>query len=118
VFFDSHGDVVAYVDDGDDVIFLWSGEPAAIVDDESVFAFDGRHLGWLMNGWIRDHGGACVYFTEGATGGPARPARTARPARGARYARPARAAREMRPMRPMRSLAWSSLAVGSAFFDA
>jgi hypothetical protein len=115
-FFDSRGDVVAYKDDDDDVIFLWSGEPVAILDDESVFAFTGHHLGWFMDGWIRDHGGACVYFTDDATGGPVRPPRMARPARGARTARPARGARQMRPMRPMRSLAWSNLAVGSAFF--
>lgn len=116
IFFDSRGYVVAYKDDDDDVIFLWRGEPVAILDDESVFAFSGRHLGWFMDGWIRDHGGGCVYFTDDATGGPARPPRAARPARGARHVRPARGVRQIRPMRPVRSPAWSSLAVGTAFF--
>jgi 4-fold beta-flower domain-containing protein len=51
--------------------------PIAIVDDESVsvYGFDGRHLGWFVEGWIRDHHGACVYYTDHATGGPVRPAR-------------------------------------------
>jgi hypothetical protein len=117
VFFDSRGEGVADKNADDDVIFLWKGQPVAILDDESVFALDGRHLGWFMDGWIRDHGGDAVYFTEDATGGPPRPARAARPARGARGARPARGARQVRPLRPSRSLSWSNLSVGGAFFN-
>lgn len=116
VFWDSTGHVVAHKDDNDDVIFLWSGEPVAIVDDESVFAFDGRHLGWFLDGWIRDHAGDCVYFTDEACGGARRPRRCRRPARGARRPRPRRLARQPRPARPARTIEWSRLSVGPAFF--
>ena len=119
VFSDSRGQVVALKDDDDDVVFLWSGRPIAIVDDESVsvYGFDGRHLGWFVEGWIRDHDGACVYYTDHATGGPVRPARRTRPKRGARKARPRRRARPAPPPRHPNQRIWSSLAVGGAFFD-
>ena len=93
-----------------------SGEPVAIVDDESVFAFDGRHLGWFLDGWIRDHAGDCVYFTDDASGGARRPHRRPRPARGARRPRPRRLARQARPARSARTTRWSELSVGPAFF--
>ncbi len=117
IFFDSHGDAIAYVDEADDVIYLLSGEPVAILDDESVFAFDGRHVGWFMDGWIRDHHGACVYFTDEATGGPVRPVRSVRPVRGVRQVRPVRGVREVRPIRPTRLMSWSDLSVGDGFLN-
>ena len=116
VFWDGAGQVVARKDEDDDVIFLWTGEPVAIVDDESVFAFDGRHLGWFLDGWIRDHAGDCVYFTDDASGGARRPHRRPRPARGARRPRPRRLARQARPARSARTTRWSELSVGPAFF--
>jgi hypothetical protein len=117
VFIDRLGDAVAYKAADDDVVFLWSGTAIAIIDEESVLAFNGRRLGWFVDGWIRDHKGACVYFTDGAMGGMARPARKARAARGARRARPARGARRARPARAANRQAWSTLADGRAFFD-
>jgi hypothetical protein len=117
VFWDSAGRVVAHKDEGDDVVFLWSGEPVAIVDDESVFAFDGRHLGWFLDGWIRDHAGNCVYFTDEAAGGARRPRRHARPARGPRQSRPSRRTRQPRPARSARTTQWSALSVDAAFFQ-
>ncbi|WP_432419754.1 4-fold beta flower protein [Baekduia alba] len=116
-FYDSRGEVVAYKSGGADAMFLWNGTPVAILSDQSVYTFSGRHIGWFIDGWIRDHSGGCVYFTEGASGGPARPARAARPARGARSARPARGARQARPARPARQVSWSPLSVGPAFFN-
>jgi hypothetical protein len=116
VFFDSHGAAVAYKDEGDDVIFLWDGRPVAILDEESVFFFDGRHAGWFFDGWIRDHQGGAVYFTDRAQGGPVRPVRQVRSVRGVRQVRPVRGVRQMRPIRPVWQLAWSQLSTGPAFF--
>jgi len=125
VFFDSHGQVVALKADDNDVLFRWNGTPVAILDDESVsdesgsvYAFDGRHLGWFGDGWIRDHDGACVYYTDDARGGPVRPARgRTRRARGTPKAPRARGARQLPPPHRPNQRAWSTLAVGSAFFD-
>lgn len=117
VFFDSRGQVVALKDNDRDVVILWDGTPVAILGERSVYGFDGRHLGWFVNGWIRDHDGACVYYTDDAEGGPARPSRKARPALGARKAIPSRQARQPVPSRRPNRRAWSTLAIGSAFFD-
>jgi hypothetical protein len=117
VFSDSRGHVVALKDDDDDVVCLWGGAPVAILGTASVYGFDGRHLGWFVEGWIRDHDGACVYYTDDAIGGPVRPARRTRPARGTRKARPSRKARQPPPLRRPNRRVWSDLAVGSAFFD-
>ncbi len=68
-----------------------------MISDESIYSFSGHHLGWFLDGWVRDHNGNCVFFTQNAIGGPANPAKQARPARGARRLRPARGAREVRP---------------------
>src|ERR1039457_7664580 len=99
VFFDSQGHVVALNANVDDVLLLWNGTPVAILDDESVsvYGFDGRHLGWFGDGWIRDHDGACVYYTDEARGGPVRPARRTRRTRGTPKAPRARKARQPPP---------------------
>ena len=119
VFFDSQGQVVALKADDDDVVFRWNGTPVAILDDEfvSVYGFDGRHLGWFGDGWIRDHDGACVYYTDEARGGPVRPARRTRRTRGTPKAPRARKARQPPPPHRPNQRVWSKLAVGSAFFD-
>ncbi|MBE5968441.1 MAG: hypothetical protein E7255_16055 [Lachnospiraceae bacterium] len=90
-------------------IYLFSGEPIAWISDESIYSFSGHHIGWFQDGWVRDHNGECVFFTQNSIGGPAKPAKQACPARGARWARPARGAREARPARSARSTSWSSL---------
>lgn len=107
--YDSIGRAVAYIFDDGKSVYLYSGRPVAWLHDEYVYAYSGRYLGWIHNGWIYDRNGHPAFFTQEATGGPARPARRARPARGARGARPARGAREARPARPARSLTWSEL---------
>lgn len=116
VFFDSRGAAVAFMD-ADDVIITWDGRPAAIIDGAAVFQFDGRHAGWFLDGWIRDHQGGAVYFTDHATGGPVRPVRHVRGVRGIRGVRPARGARQAQPVRPVRRTSWSPLAVGTTFLD-
>lgn len=113
-FYDEEGTAVAYTRDAE-AIYLFSGEPVAYLSDESIYAYSGKHLGFFLDGWVRDHDGRCVFYTEDARGGPARPARQARPARSARQSRPARGAREARPARAARQSAWSRLS-GPQFF--
>ena len=117
-FYNEDGLPVAWIGDNRDYpsIFLFDGTPVAWISDESVYAYSGKHLGFLQDGWIRDHDGDAVFFTDNATGGPARPARQARPARGARGARPARGARETRPARAARSTSWSKMC-DQTFFE-
>jgi hypothetical protein len=106
-FFDRGGRAVAYLYD-EEYIYLYNGTPVGFLhDDEFVYNYRGKYLGTFVDGWVRDRFGRCVFFTEDASGGPARPARHARPARSARHARPARAAREARSARAARAVAWS-----------
>ena len=42
-FYDSSGKPVAYTEDGTH-IYLFSGEPVAYLDNESVYSFSGKHL--------------------------------------------------------------------------
>lgn len=61
--YDMDGEAAAYIDTEDrNTIYLWSGEPAAYVlkrgSIPEIFGFNGRHLGWLEKGIVRDHGGS------------------------------------------------------------
>ena len=61
--FDSEGEAVAYIDLSDDLtIYLWEGTPVAYLDEEDIYGFNGKHLGWYSRGSIVDHDGdaACV----------------------------------------------------------
>ena len=116
-FYSGSGEAVAYLYEGE-WIYLYDGTPVAwLSEGEHIYDYSGRYLGWLQDGWVRDLYGACVFFTDDATGGPAKPARHARPARGARTARPARGARNARPARAARVLGWSQTPGESFFFE-
>jgi hypothetical protein len=38
-----------------------------------LFSYDGRYLGWLQRGYVRDRKGDAVAFLQGARGGPVLP---------------------------------------------
>jgi len=71
--FDADGDPIAYIADDDDMtIYMWSGTPVAyLVSDRGdafhIYGFNGKHLGWLEKGIVRDHEGYAVGFVKGAT---------------------------------------------------
>lgn len=116
-FYDSHGKPVAYLYDDGEHIYLFNGRPVAYLYDNAVYGFNGHHLGWFEDGWVRDLQGKCVFFTEDATGsGPAKPAKYAKPAKGARHARPAKCAKNAKRAKAAKSLSWSSLS-GEVFFE-
>ncbi len=56
--YNSNGEAVAYIAVNDDfTIYLWDGEPVAYLDDDDVYGFNGKHLGWFSQGIIIDHDG-------------------------------------------------------------
>ncbi len=114
-FYDVGGRPVAYSDDGR-LVYDFGGLSLAYLDGDSVYAFDGQHLGWWGNGWVRDHQGAWVFFTESAVGGPPTPTRQARPAKGYKNLPPASAFKHVKPAPVANSLGWSSRS-GSQFFQ-
>lgn len=107
-FYDCTGAAVAYSDDGE-AIYLYTGEPVAYLNSDSVFAYSGRHLGFFEDGWVRDHHGMCVFFSENSQGGPVRPVRGVTPVRSARGVLPVRGVRQVPPVRAVRELGWSPL---------
>ncbi len=114
IFYDAEGTPVAYCDDGES-IYLYSGEPVAYVSDDSVYTFGGRHIGFIEDGWVRDHSGMRVFCTEHSKGGPARPVCRVQPVRRVGNSRPAKKIRRSLPNKAMCQRGWSSLS-GMQFF--
>jgi 4-fold beta-flower domain-containing protein len=104
---DQHGAPVAYVDDDGESIYLWNGTPVGWLSEDSIHAYSGRFLGWLVDGWVQDTNGDCVFFTDAARDGPVFPQRQVRPVKGVRGATPVRGIPEVRPTRPLRSPGWT-----------
>lgn len=115
-FYDAAGRAVAYCDDGR-LIYSFGGVALAYLEGDSVYAFNGQHLGWWDRGWVRDHHGAWVLFTEIAIGGPSTPGRQGRPAKAFKNTPPVAAFKHVKPVPVAGGLGWSSRS-GAQFFHA
>ena len=68
--FDGAGNAVAYIALTDGLtIYLWSGRPVSYLEPDGnggyqVYGFNGRHLGWYVNGVIWDHSGHASCATK------------------------------------------------------
>jgi hypothetical protein len=66
--FNGQGRASAYIALEDELtIYLWSGKPVAYLQSDSaggfhLYGFNGKHLGWFVDGIVRDHDGnaACA----------------------------------------------------------
>lgn len=105
---------VAYSDDGIH-IFLYSGQAVAYFVGDSVYAFSGRHLGWRHKGWIIDHDGNCVFFSEQAEQGPQKFMVQEYQKKAPPDSIPEKALRQFEPLRPPMSSKWSRLSVQKFF---
>jgi hypothetical protein len=81
-----------------------------------LYDYSGRHLGWYRSGWVREHGGRCVLFTERARGGPGRPPKAIRPVKCQTQGTPPKGALQPEPPRPQFSKSWSAVS-GDQFFE-
>jgi hypothetical protein len=106
---DSDGSAVAYVDvDDGATIFLWSGKPVAYFAEGTsgnvnVWGFNGKHLGWLTNGVLRDNDGyaACVF--RSAYNGLAK----LEGLKGLKELKPLKALKELEPLKPLNRMEFS-----------
>lgn len=70
--FNSKGKPIAYIDTENELhIYMWGGRPVAYLDSDAdegfhIYGFNGKHLGWFVNGIAYDHEGHAVGFQEGA----------------------------------------------------
>ena len=86
---------------------LWSGQPAAFIEDNEVYAYSGRFIGWVGNGWIVDEEGQRLLFESDAVGGPEKPSRQQRSTAGVKGKNPPKKPSQPAPYRPAPSDAWS-----------
>ena len=108
VFYDRSGVPVGYTEDRQH-IYLYSGDPVAYLEGDSVYSYSSAHLGWFGDGWVRDHSGACVFFTDAVSGGPVRPVKQVKPVKSVKAVKPVKRVKQVRPVRSVRSLSWSSI---------
>ena len=114
-FYDNNGKPIAYTEDNIH-IYLFSGKAVAYIDGDSIYNYNGNHLGFFENGWARDHDGACVFFTENASGvGPIKPIKRVKPIKGIKSIKPIKKIKQIRPLKPIKGLVWSQLS-GINFF--
>lgn len=66
--FDKNGKPTAYIDTADEfTIYMWDGTPVAyLYEDEQIYGFNGKHLGWFIEGIIWNQKGDAEGFIEGA----------------------------------------------------
>jgi hypothetical protein len=70
-FYDKDGEAVVYLHNG--TFYLWTGEPVAYLhEDQHIYGFNGKHLGWYRSGALYDKAGLlfavnnnlkCPHFT-------------------------------------------------------
>lgn len=116
-FYDLYGKPIAYLDDDMETIYLFKGQPVAYLPgDGTVYGFNGNHIGWLDNGWIRDLAGYCVFFTEDARGsGPIKPVKKITPVKSVQHAKPVKHVKRVKSAKSANKLSWSKLS-GEIFF--
>jgi hypothetical protein len=115
-FYDRSGKPVAYTED-DVHVFLYSGYPVGYLYDSSVYSYSGRHLGTLRAGWIRDHAGDRVFFTDAVSSGPPLPSKLVKPPKLLKKPKPAKGRREAPPPRAEDTEEWSAHPVEKFFIS-
>ena len=110
--YDATGSAVASIaPDQDMTIYLWSGKPTAYLDDEDIYRFNGRHLGWFQSGVVYDHDGRVVAALAENCRIPVDTA----PLKSLKQLRPLKSLKELKPSKPRFSRDWSRIP-GKAFF--
>ncbi len=105
--YDRSGRVYAWLDENGRIISL-RGNHLAFIDDDSVYNWRGKHIGWWRYGHIRESSGAVAVFTADATNlGVVRPVRQVKPVKPVKAIAPVRPVKSVKPVRPVRKLAWA-----------
>lgn len=115
IFYSKSGTPVAYIED-ESHIFLFSGECVGYVYEDSIFSFNGRHLGFFRDGWLRDNNGKCVLFIKNAKNGPERRRKDIGRVKNLKAKIPFKKPREKQPKKLEIKQEWSELSL-LQFFD-
>ncbi len=104
--YDDAGEAVAYIDTDNEMnIYLWKGEPVAYLDEQSIYGFNGKHLGWFKEGIIWDHEGYAVGFIEGAVNKLTKLERL----KGLQKLTPLKSLQQLEPLEPLHKSQWARL---------
>ena len=106
-FFNKTGKAVLFTNNKND-IFLFNGIPIGYIQNDSVYAYFGTHLTWLVDGWILNHNGEAMFFTKNAIGGPRRPAQQSIPNKPTAQTPPNKRTRASPPSIPPKRNSWGN----------
>lgn len=108
--FDGKGRASAYIFLDDALtIHLWSGEPVAYLTKDSgrefhVYGFNGKHLGWFVDGIVRDHEGNAACALKSLVSNA-----QIEPLKSLKSLKPLKGLKELAPLRPLFSRDWGEL---------
>ncbi len=110
--FNSNGAAKAYIDYNEDAtIFSWNGKPLAFLENDNneicVFGFNGRFLGWYVDGIIYDKNGYAV----GASKGSVNMLTNIEPIKSIQELRPIKPITPITPIQPILNNSWSSMSL-------
>jgi hypothetical protein len=113
-FYDRNGKPYAYTDD-DEHIFAFGGRPIGYLSNGSMYLFTGQHVGYFDRGIIRDDRGDALLFSDNASAGPVKPVKQVKPVKGVKQVMPVKGVRQVRPVRPVSKLGWSTYDLSDVF---
>ncbi len=117
---DKNKEAIAYIDYNDDAsIYTFEGEPVAyIYNEEEIYNFDGKFLGWYFNGIVYDKNAlSAVGAKYGVSKGNIHTEVITLPEKteGVKHTRPTKSAREVAPVRPILDNNWSTITLMEFF---
>ena len=115
ILYDRTGAAIAYTLEDGATLSTYGGRLVGYIHEDGIFDFQGKLLGWYLEGWVVDAHGARVFFTKDSKGGPGRPIKEIPPIRGIRQYCPGRTRRLGKGSKPVLSLFWSARS-GVGFF--
>lgn len=69
IFYNKTGSPSAYTEDNCHIFHI-NGETLAYIYEGSVYSYNGKHLGFYKDGWIRDNDGMSLFFNIDSKEGP------------------------------------------------
>lgn len=106
--YDKKGKPIAYIENNED-IYLFTGEPVAYIYNNEIFGFNGFHIGWFENGWMRDLDGRYVLYTRNAYGGPIKPVVKVAPIKKIKKIKPIKKIKKLSKIKKTSLFSWSNL---------
>lgn len=104
-FYDVNGVAAAFIDSENMTVYLWDGEPVAYVKGESLYGFNGKHLGWFTESMIWNNQGRPLGYMADAANRAVQPITEPK---GAKHALPKRAKRQQPTASITLKADWSS----------